>query len=68
MTISLTASEATIGKDTVRIIAFNDISSEIAENEQQSWSKLIRVLTHEIMNTTTNLILGILRKPFFIIK
>ena len=53
MTISLTASEAIIGKDTVRIIAFNDISSEIAENEQQSWSKLIRVLTHEIMNTVT---------------
>ena len=53
MTISLTASEATIGKDTVRIVAFNDISSEIAENEQQSWSKLIRVLTHEIMNTVT---------------
>ena len=53
MTISLTASEATIGKDTVRIIAFNDISSEIAENEQQSWSKLIRGLTHEIMNTIT---------------
>ena len=53
MTISLTASEATIGKDTVRIMAFNDISSEIAENEQESWSKLIRVLTHEIMNTIT---------------
>lgn len=53
MTISLTVSEATIGKDTVRIIAFNDISDEIAENEQQSWSKLIRVLTHEIMNTVT---------------
>ena len=53
MTISLTASEAKIGKDIVRIIAFNDISSEIAENEQQSWSKLIRVLTHEIMNTIT---------------
>ena len=53
MTISLTASQATIGKDNVRIIAFNDISNEIAENEQQSWSKLIRVLTHEIMNTIT---------------
>ena len=53
MTISITASQATIGKDIVRIIAFNDISSEIAENEQQSWSKLIRVLTHEIMNTVT---------------
>ena len=53
MTIALTASAATIGKSTVRVVAFNDISSEIAENEQQSWSKLIRVLTHEIMNTVT---------------
>ena len=53
MTISITASEATIGKETIRILAFNDISNEIAENEQQSWSRLIRVLTHEIMNTVT---------------
>ena len=53
MTIALTASAATIGKSAGRVVAFNDISSEIAENEQQSWSKLIRVLTHEIMNTVT---------------
>ena len=53
MTIALTASAATIDKSAVRVVAFNDISSEIAENEQQSWSKLIRVLTHEIMNTVT---------------
>ena len=53
MTISITASKVVIGKDLFRIIAFNDISSEIAENEQQSWAKLIRVLTHEIMNTIT---------------
>ena len=53
MTIALTASAATIGKEHVRVIAFNDISNEIAENEQESWSKLIRVLTHEIMNTIT---------------
>ena len=53
MTIALTASAATIGKSAVRVVAFNDISSQITENEQQSWSKLIRVLTHEIMNTVT---------------
>ena len=53
ITISLTASKARIGRNVVRVIAFNDISGEIAENEQQSWSKLIRVLTHEIMNTVT---------------
>jgi len=53
MTIAITASAAKIGKEHVRIIAFNDISNEIAENEQESWSRLIRVLTHEIMNTVT---------------
>ena len=53
MTIAMTASSATIGKTAVKVIAFNDISSEIAENEQQSWSKRITVLTHEIMNTVT---------------
>ncbi|MBE6230085.1 MAG: ATP-binding protein [Bacteroidales bacterium] len=53
ITISITASAATIGKAQVKVIAFNDISNEIAENEQQSWTKLIRVLTHEIMNTVT---------------
>ena len=53
ITISVTASAATIGKAQVKVIAFNDISNEIAENEQQSWAKLIRVLTHEIMNTVT---------------
>lgn len=52
-TISLTASTATIGGKHVKVVAFNDISSEMAENEQVSWQKLIRVLTHEIMNTVT---------------
>ena len=53
ITIALTASEATIRNENVKIIAFNNISGEIAEQEQESWSKLIRVLTHEIMNTVT---------------
>ena len=53
ITIALTASKARIGNKEVKVIAFNDISGEIAENEQQSWTKLIRVLTHEIMNTVT---------------
>lgn len=52
-TISLTASTAAIGGKNVKVVAFNDISSEMAENEQVSWQKLIRVLTHEIMNTVT---------------
>lgn len=53
MTISVTASEAIIGGRPVKIIAFNDISREIEENESESWTRLIRVMTHEIMNTIT---------------
>ena len=53
MTIALTSSSARIGKKAVKVIAFNDISREMEENEHQSWSRLIRVLTHEIMNTVT---------------
>ena len=34
----------------VRIIAFSDIRSELSSREMESWTKLIRVLTHEIMN------------------
>ncbi len=53
VTISLTSSKATIGKKEVKVVAFNDITSNISESEQESWAKLIRVLTHEIMNTVT---------------
>ena len=52
-TIALNASTAHIKKSTVKIITFNDITSEIATSEEISWNKLIRVLTHEIMNTVT---------------
>ncbi len=53
VTISLTATESTIGGKPVRIVSFNDITGDIAHNEEISWNKLIRVLTHEIMNTVT---------------
>ena len=34
----------------VRIVAFSDIRNELSSREMESWTKLIRVLTHEIMN------------------
>ena len=37
----------------VRIIALSDVSNELNNQEIDSWIKLIRVLTHEIMNTIT---------------
>ena len=45
---------ATMIKDKpVRIIAISYVSHELSNQEIDSWIKLIRVLTHEIMNTIT---------------
>lgn len=35
------------------IITFQDIKSEIEQKEIEAWHKLIRILTHEIMNSVT---------------
>jgi len=39
-----------------RVITFFDIQDEIEKKEIEAWYKLIRVLTHEIMNSATPLI------------
>ena len=50
---SISACESRLhGKD-VCIVTFNDITREMENNESESWTRLIRVLTHEIMNTVT---------------
>lgn len=36
-----------------RIITIQDINSEIEQKEIEAWHKLIRILTHEIMNSIT---------------
>ena len=52
-TLSLRETYPTLRGERVRIIAVSDINSELANREVDSWIKLIRVLTHEIMNTIT---------------
>lgn len=37
----------------MRILAINDINSELDDKEIDSWIRLTRVLTHEIMNSVT---------------
>lgn len=37
----------------VNLITFQDINSELDKKELDSWQKIIRVLTHEIMSTIT---------------
>ena len=53
MTLCLKGSSIRIHEQTLRIIALNDISHELDEREIDSWIRLTRVLTHEIMNSLT---------------
>lgn len=36
---------------TLRLVSVQDINDQLSEKEMESWLKLIRVLTHEIMNS-----------------
>lgn len=51
--LSLRVSEMSLQEKHVRIIAINDINSELDDKEIDSWMRLTRVLTHEIMNSVT---------------
>lgn len=51
--LSIRVSDITIRSEHLRIFALNDINSELDEKELDSWIRLIRVLTHEIMNSVT---------------
>ena len=37
----------------LKLVAFYNIQQELEEKEIEAWQKLIRVLTHEIMNSIT---------------
>ena len=49
--ISLKVKRFQFGENKYRIYSMSDIKTEIEENELDSWQKLIRVMTHEIMNS-----------------
>ncbi len=51
--LSIYATEFRLRGDDYTLISLQDISSELDEKEIESWQKLIRVLTHEIMNSIT---------------
>ena len=51
--LSLRASQTLLKGCKVRLVTISDINTELDENEIDSWIKLIRVLTHEIMNAVT---------------
>ena len=51
--LSVRVSEMTLRDKCMRILAINDIKNELDNKEIDSWVRLTRVLTHEIMNAVT---------------
>ncbi len=49
--ISLRVTEISLKQGIMRLITFNNIGSELESKEMESWIRLIRVMTHEIMNS-----------------
>ena len=52
-TLSVDISSMKILDQPYKVITFQDIKSEIELKEIEAWHKLIRILTHEIMNSIT---------------
>ncbi len=53
VTLSVRCSSMILKEKELRIFSLNEIGSELTEAEIESWVRLIRVLTHEIMNSIT---------------
>jgi len=51
--LAIYATEFTIHNRTIILTSIKNIQEELEEKEMESWQKLIRVLTHEIMNSIT---------------
>ena len=53
MNLFVRVSDINIRNERLRILALSDINNELDEKEIDSWIRLTRVLTHEIMNSVT---------------
>ncbi|HYP78724.1 MAG TPA: ATP-binding protein, partial [Steroidobacteraceae bacterium] len=54
--VVLYATEFTLLGRSYKLVSFQNIRDELEKREIESWQKLIRVLTHEIMNSVTPII------------
>lgn len=51
--LAIRMSVVKIAEKEIRLVSFQDIKNELDEKEIESWQKLTRVLTHEIINSIT---------------
>lgn len=49
--LSISEKKMILDGETITILSIKDIGDELSDKENESWSKLTHVLTHEIMNT-----------------
>jgi nitrogen fixation/metabolism regulation signal transduction histidine kinase len=49
--ILIKATELKFESNVIKLVSFQDITNELDKKELDSWQRLIRVLTHEIMNS-----------------
>ena len=49
--ILVKATELKFESNVIKLVSFQDITNELDKKELESWQRLIRVLTHEIMNS-----------------
>lgn len=51
--LAIYRTEFSLKEQNLTLLTVHDIQMELDENEMEAWQKLIRVLTHEIMNSIT---------------
>jgi two-component system, NtrC family, nitrogen regulation sensor histidine kinase NtrY len=51
--LSIFAIELTLRGEELKLISMSNIQTELEEKEMEAWQNLVRVLTHEIMNSVT---------------
>ena len=51
--LSVYVIELTLRDEVMKLVSMSNIQSELDEKEMEAWQNLVRVLTHEIMNSVT---------------
>lgn len=53
ISLYLRASEFRFGEKSIKLVSLQNIRPELEENEMDTWQRLVRILTHEIVNSVS---------------
>ncbi|MEL6674861.1 MAG: ATP-binding protein [Bacteroidota bacterium] len=54
--VAIQATHFKLGEEALKLISFKNIKGELEARDLEAWQKLIRILTHEIMNSVTPIV------------